>query len=625
MKPMLLIFSATVFLGQTIASPADWPGFGGPHSNFSVPSIDTLGDMPPTVLWSRELGFGNSGIAVRDGIAVTQFRAINGDGDVSDRETVIAMRSEDGAMLWTHEYLEAPREGQNDYGGGTGPHATPFLTADHVFTLGYAGSLHCLDRRTGDIVWKKDLVEEFDAEVIQFGFSTSPVVLDGKLVVQVAGGDTGLVALEPSTGEVVWRSPATHGSYATPVMMEFGTKSLMVYLSRDTVEGIDPEDGTVRWRYQLPKEGLTNVPTPMNVGNGGIFLAGQGLGGAALIRVSPEGGSFKVEDVWRQSKVNFFHNSFVRQGRYVFGGSSFLYGIDLENGEIAWTERGYELANVIGIGDRVLLGPKVGRIVLAHLDRERIREHQSIDVFKSEAWAPPTVVGDLVLARDREAMVALSLTGEPPNQDAPQFLASRKRMLDLARDQDGMALKQLLADWHAQEKNEVSQDARLRAAQLLANDGELEVAKMLIRAITETSPDSVAAYSKLGRISLVNGDRDEAQEAYGMAVRLDPEFQEGRRMLAQLDSNPQAKGNVTLKISRLTNAKLVTVAGSFNGWNPFHTLLRKNGSTWETSIQLPPGEYEYKFVVDGNWMLDPKNPRRRSDGNNNENSLLVVE
>ncbi len=96
-------------------------------------------------------------------------------------------------------------------------------------------------------------------------------------------------------------------------------------------------------------------------------------------------------------------------------------------------------------------------------------------------------------------------------------------------------------------------------------------------------------------------------------------------MLKQLESDSEDTGNVTFKISRLGDARLVTVAGSFNGWDPFHTLLRKSGSTWQTSVQLSPGEYEYKFVVDGNWMLDPKNPRRNPDSDNNENSVLIVE
>jgi 1,4-alpha-glucan branching enzyme len=54
------------------------------------------------------------------------------------------------------------------------------------------------------------------------------------------------------------------------------------------------------------------------------------------------------------------------------------------------------------------------------------------------------------------------------------------------------------------------------------------------------------------------------------------------------------------------NAKAVFVAGSFNAWNPTATPLKNNGSgKWETSLQLSPGKYQYRFVVDGKWIADP--------------------
>jgi len=57
----------------------------------------------------------------------------------------------------------------------------------------------------------------------------------------------------------------------------------------------------------------------------------------------------------------------------------------------------------------------------------------------------------------------------------------------------------------------------------------------------------------------------------------------------------------------LTDAEHVYVCGNFNDWHP--TSLRMIGSTddglWEKRLTLPPGRYEYKFVVDGNWLHDP--------------------
>jgi len=54
-------------------------------------------------------------------------------------------------------------------------------------------------------------------------------------------------------------------------------------------------------------------------------------------------------------------------------------------------------------------------------------------------------------------------------------------------------------------------------------------------------------------------------------------------------------------------AKKVTLAGSFNNWNISALKAKKDAKgTWSAKLSLKPGKYEYKFLVDGNWVNDPK-------------------
>jgi RHS repeat-associated protein len=71
-----------------------------------------------------------------------------------------------------------------------------------------------------------------------------------------------------------------------------------------------------------------------------------------------------------------------------------------------------------------------------------------------------------------------------------------------------------------------------------------------------------------------------------------------------------------------TTASHVYVAGQFNNWT--QAALTKNGSTWTITLSLTQGSYQYKFVVDGNWIQDPANPFTAPDGNGNYNSKLAV-
>ncbi|MGB9629348.1 MAG: isoamylase early set domain-containing protein [Thermodesulfobacteriota bacterium] len=56
-------------------------------------------------------------------------------------------------------------------------------------------------------------------------------------------------------------------------------------------------------------------------------------------------------------------------------------------------------------------------------------------------------------------------------------------------------------------------------------------------------------------------------------------------------------------------AQSVSIAGTFNEWNPsFHPLKQDKKGMWKISLPLPPGQYEYLFFVDGRWQVDPNCP-----------------
>ncbi|MFP5262629.1 MAG: serine hydrolase [Blastocatellia bacterium] len=87
---------------------------------------------------------------------------------------------------------------------------------------------------------------------------------------------------------------------------------------------------------------------------------------------------------------------------------------------------------------------------------------------------------------------------------------------------------------------------------------------------------------------------------------------------------PSLKGNTTFRLKGYPDARIVALAGSFNSWNQSQALFAREGDEWVCRIDLAPGKYAYKFVVDGNWMVDPANPVSEDGGGGNTNSILVV-
>lgn len=76
---------------------------------------------------------------------------------------------------------------------------------------------------------------------------------------------------------------------------------------------------------------------------------------------------------------------------------------------------------------------------------------------------------------------------------------------------------------------------------------------------------------------------------------------------------------------RAPAAQAVFLAGDFNGWSATaQPLVRGDDGTWSVTLALPPGDHEYKFVVDGAWQEDADNPRRKPDPFGGSNSLVGI-
>jgi len=87
---------------------------------------------------------------------------------------------------------------------------------------------------------------------------------------------------------------------------------------------------------------------------------------------------------------------------------------------------------------------------------------------------------------------------------------------------------------------------------------------------------------------------------------------------------PSLKGNTTFRLKGYPDASIVALAGSFNNWNQSQFIFGREGDEWVCRIDLEPGKHAYKFIVDGNWLLDPANPNTEDDDYGVKNSVIIV-
>lgn len=200
MKIAASLATALVFCAAAPAASLEWPQFGGPHRNFTSDATGLASKWPaagPRKLWSRELGEGYSGIAVDGPALYTMCRR-------GTQEITLAIATATGKTIWEHAENAALRPGM-EMENGPGPHATPLVTADAVYTVGILANLLCLDKKTGKLIWSRDLYGEFHGTLMDRGYSGSPIAWKDTIIMKVGGAGHALAAFRQKDGKAVWQ------------------------------------------------------------------------------------------------------------------------------------------------------------------------------------------------------------------------------------------------------------------------------------------------------------------------------------------------------------------------------------------------------------------------------------
>lgn len=99
--------------------------------------------------------------------------------------------------------------------------------------------------------------------------------------------------------------------------------------------------------------------------------------------------------------------------------------------------------------------------------------------------------------------------------------------------------------------------------------------------------------------------------------------EELKRLNAEVESQAPQMVKVTFRLKGYAAAKNIVVAGGFNDWSTSAAIMKRQGNEWVVETEAEPGKHLYKFVVDGQWILDPAN-RQTAWENGYENSVVIV-
>ncbi len=395
--------------GKAISTAGDWPRWGGPDGDFKLADAGLADSWPatgPTQIWDREFGGGYSAIVAGGGTLFTMFR--DGDDDVA-----VALSAESGESIWEHRYTAKTHE-KNVTQFGAGPNATPLILGDRLITLGYTGILKALAIEGGEPIWEHDLIESFAGEILDFGYSASPILHDGNVIVLVGGEKHAVLALNPTDGSVVWSSRPGTVSYATPIVIDVDGRKQIVYMSADEVIGIDAADGKFLWSHPCANQYNNNATDPIWGEDNLLWIATQLDGGTRVLRLTDDGDRTAVKEVWYSERVKIHYWNALRLGDHVYAsigtrGSMKFAAIEIQTGKIVWQQRGFGQANLLQAGDKTILLDGGGQLALLELTPEGMEIRSQAQIVDDVTWTPPTLIGTSLYVRDKTRLRAFDL------------------------------------------------------------------------------------------------------------------------------------------------------------------------------------------------------------------------
>ena len=408
---------------------ADFPQAFGPNRDARLdgPALDPdWKKNPPQVIWRENVGAAWSGFAIVGDRAFTMEQH-------GEEELVTCRDLFTGRLQWS----TANSGHYSTSIAGEGPRTTPTVQGNRVFTLGATGTLRCLDLETGKAIWTRELTKdaviqtraaedapaseqtkrgaddaaehraETGGAVPMWGFASSPLLHDGKVIVSAGGKDgKSLLAYDAATGAPVWKAGSRPINYSSPFFLTLAGSPQIVMFNTEAITAHDPSTGEVLWEHPWGK-GMPHVARPIPVSaNRVLFSSGYGVG-SALLEIAPGAdGTLAAREVWKTIRFQAKFSNPVERGGFVYGVSDGIFAcLDLQDGKVRWKDGRHGHGQGLLVGAHYLqMAELTGELILLHPTPEAANELARFPIFGEKTWNPIALSGDLLLVRnDREA------------------------------------------------------------------------------------------------------------------------------------------------------------------------------------------------------------------------------
>lgn len=385
--------------------PDDWPQWRGPNRDGISRETGLLKSWPPDgpkVLWRVPSGEGYAGIVMANGRGYTMV----GQGE---SEFMLSFDPANGKEVWRYKI-----DGLFYNDQGSGPRSTPLVDGEIVFGLSGNGKLHAVSVKNGRAVWSHDLRKEYGGQMPQWGISTTPLVEDNLLIVDV-GGNSGhaVMAFDKRTGKVIWKSESGVPGYSAPIAITVNNIRQVLVFAGTGLLSLAPQDGKLFWRYDWETRYDVNAATPVFIPPDKIFISSGYGKGCALLQTRVNNGNVTVQEVWKTREMKNHFSSSILYGNHLYGFDDFfLTCMEVETGKTKWQQRGFNKGSLLFADGHLIVLGEYGNLALVEATPTGYKEKANTQILKGKSWTMPTLANGKLYLRNQSEMLCLDVTGK---------------------------------------------------------------------------------------------------------------------------------------------------------------------------------------------------------------------
>ncbi|MCW3805512.1 PQQ-binding-like beta-propeller repeat protein [Plebeiibacterium marinum] len=351
----------------------------------------------PDLEWKYEgLGEGHSSVAIdNDKIYLTGLKGDKGILYVLDLNGKLLKQKEYGPE-WSDSY--------------PGPRGTATINDGKIYLISGMGDLYCLNQNTLDIIWKKNVLKEYNASNIRWGINEAPLVIGNKVIATPGGSQNNMVALDKNTGKLIWTSEGEgdQAAYCSPLYINDQEIPQIVSITSGNVIGIDAQTGKKLWSFEKTNRWSVHANTP--VYNNNMILCTSGYGGGSVMLKLTNGGR-GVEKVWSSELLDNRMGAMVKVGNYAYGSGDknrYWFCVDWNTGDIKFQQSGLAMGNIITNGEMLYCYTDRGEMLLAKAtpDKFDIVSRFNITLGTAQHWAHPVIYKGVLYVRHGDALMA---------------------------------------------------------------------------------------------------------------------------------------------------------------------------------------------------------------------------